>query len=874
MICPGIETMRKTLLDSLDDFERRGHDCAYVFPRGYRHERWSYGRVAGVTYQFARELQSRNIGKGDFVLLWSSNCAEWVAAFLGCAVCGAVAVPLDDQSSPDFARRIGVQVSTRLVLCSRERGRIFEDTTAANPGTNAVGIAIIDPVELVAAIAHRSSERFRPVQIEASDTLEIVFTSGTTSEPKGVVITHNNVIGNIAPIESEIRKYLKYEKLVHPIRFLNLLPLSHVFGQFLGIFLPPLLGGVVVFENTFNPTEVVATIRRERVSVLVAVPRMIESLKQRIERDLEDEGRDAEFAARYTASASQHFLRRWWTFRDLRRKFGWKFWAMICGGAALDPKTEEFWHRLGCVVIQGYGLTETTSLISLNHPFHTSSGSIGKVLPGREIKLADDGEILVRGSGVARGYWTESDRELQPVAQSQDEGWYRTGDLGEIDEQGNLFFQGRKKEVIVTPAGMNVFPEDLEAALRKQKDVRDCIVVGLERGGNADPCAVLILHEPAPKEPAFVAGIVGRANETLAEYQRMRNWFVWPEEDFPRSATLKPRRNLIRDAVEAGLRGGPVSDAASPLVELLTRVTGRPTRELSSESTLATGLGLSSLERVALVGALEDRYQIDLSETNLANAVTVGDLESLIRGEKGGRGIRNESPTIFHYPGWVLHWPVTWLRLAVHYLLMRSAVFLLARPHVSGAENLDNISGPLLVVSNHIADVDIGLIQYALPRRFGNNLTTATRGEDLEALRSPNPQRAWAVRIYNRLQWTLGVAFLNLFPLPQHAGFRKSFAYAGAAVDRGYSVLVFPEGRHTRDGNVAEFQSGAGLLANNLLIPILPVRIDGLFQLKMAGKKFAPRGKIHVRMGKPMKFAPETKPKEIAQALQEAVNGL
>ena len=179
---------------------------------------------------------------------------------------------------------------------------------------------------------------------------------------------------------------------------------------------------------------------------------------------------------------------------------------------------------LGYAVVQGYGLTETTSLISLNHPFHTSRGSIGKVLPGREIKLGDDGEILVRGSGVASGYWNGS--ELQPVA--SDEGWYGTGDLGALDEQGNLFFKGRKKEVIVTPAGMNIYPEDLEAALRGQKEVRDCVVVGLERGGNAEPCAVLILRERAAEASGVAAqdiiaqSIVQRANETLAEYQRMR----------------------------------------------------------------------------------------------------------------------------------------------------------------------------------------------------------------------------------------------------------------------------------------------------------------------------------------------------------------
>jgi long-chain acyl-CoA synthetase len=868
------------VLDSLDDFERRGGDCAYVFPRGYRRERWTYQRVAGVAYQFARELEARNIAKGDAVLLWSPNCAEWVAAFLGCALCGVIAVPVDDRANPDFARRISTQVRTRLVLCPRARAPLFDGQVTEK-------IVTIDPVDLAAAVSERRAERFRPTQIQPSDPLEIVFTSGTTAEPKGVVLTHANVVGNLAPIETEIGKYLKYERLVHPIRFLNLLPLSHVFGQFLGIFLPPLLGSTVVFENTFNPTEVITTIRRERVSVLVAVPRMIESLKQKIERDLkasaEESAKDRagreNFAARYAAAESQHFLRRWWTFRDLRRQFGWKFWAMISGGAALDRETEEFWHRLGYAVVQGYGLTETTSLISLNHPFHTSRGSIGKVLPGREIRLAEDGEIVVRGSGVASGYW--NGRELQPVA--SDEGWYCTGDLGALDEQGNLFFKGRKKEVIVTPAGMNIYPEDLEAALRQQREVRDCVVVGLERGGNAEPCAVLILRDRTPGAPAIaVPAIVQRANETLAEYQRMRTWFVWPEEDFPRSATQKPRRNVIRDAVEAGLHGQSLASAASPLSELLTRITGRAAQNLTPDANLESGLGLSSLERVELLGALEDRYQVDLNETKFANAATVGDLEKLLQGERTARPTPRDSGSqrrkfhypAFHYPRWTLRWPTTWVRLASHYLLARPAVFLLGWPRVTGRENLRGVRGPLLVISNHVADVDIGFIQFALPARIRHKLATATGGEALEMLRSPGPDRMWFARIYGRLQWTFGVALLNLFPLPRQSGFRKSFAYAGEAVDRGYSVLVFPEGKHTEDGKLCPFRTGVGLLANNLSIPILPMRIDGLFEIKNAGKKFAAPGKIQVRIGKPVQFAPETDPEEIARALQKAVENL
>ncbi|MFZ0479654.1 MAG: AMP-binding protein [Terriglobales bacterium] len=851
-------------LDYLHACRRWGSGPACVFPRGYRRERWSYARIADAATQLAREFAFRNIAKGDAVLLWSPNCAEWIAAFLACAVSGVIAVPVDDASSPSFARRIGEQVRTKLVVCPRERAAIF------------AGLPTLDPADLLAAVGHHSTAEFHPLAIQPSDPLEIVFTSGTTAEPKGVVLTHANVAGNLAPLEKEIAKYLKYERLVHPLRFLNLLPLSHVFGQFLGIFIPPLMGATVVFENTLNPAEIIATIRRERVSVLVAVPHLVDSLKQKIERDLEtgneagikDEPqrasrRRAAFAARYASAANQHFLRRWWTFRDIRRHFGWKFWAIISGGAALERETEEFWHRLGYAVVQGYGLTETTSLVSLNHPFHTSRGSIGKVLAGRELKLAADGEILVRGSGVASSYW--NGRELAPVA--ADEGWYATGDLGELDSAGNLFFKGRKKDVIVTPAGMNVYPQDLEAALRAQLDVRECVVVGIERGGNAEPCAVLILREPNADAKSAVA----RANETLAEYQRMRVWFVWPEEDFPRTSTGKPKHNLIRETVllrmDASETASANDSAANPLAELVTRITGRTAPKLASDADLANDLGLSSLERVELLGAIEDRYQIDLSETKFASLTTVADLDKLLRGE---RGERRE----FHYPRWTLRWPAPCARLAAHYLLVRPAVYLLGWPRVVGRENLRGVNGPLLVISNHIADVDVGFVQTVLPARIRHRLATATGGEALEALRSPAPTRQWLLRVYDQLQWVLGVLLLNLFPLPREAGFRKSFSYAGEAVDRGYSVLVFPEGRHTEDGKLRTFRNGVGLLANNLRVPVLPMRIDGLFGIKKAGRKFAPPGKIVVRIGKPVQFSSDCPAETIARDLQKAVEDL
>jgi long-chain acyl-CoA synthetase len=753
---------------------------------------------------------------------------------------------MDDVATPDFALRVCQQVGTRLLVSSRQH---------ILPAVPALPLD-----ELPVAVACHSRSPYPAAATAGQDPLEIVFTSGTTAEPKGVVISHGNVLANIAPLETEIRSYLKYERFVHPVRFLNLLPLSHVFGQFLGIFLPQLMGGTVIFQPALNPAEVIATIRQERVSVLVAVPRMLQSLKEKIERDLQDEGRLEDFQKRLRASEGKHFLRRWWIFRQVHRRFGWKFWAFISGGAALDRGTEEFWGRLGYAAVQGYGLTETTSLISVNHPFHLGKGSVGKVLAGREVKLASDGEILVRGGGVAFGYW--NGRELRPVA--SEEGWYCTGDIGELDADGNLYFKGRKKDVIVTAAGMNIYPEDLEAALRQQPEVKDCAVVALPHNGNAEPCAVIILRDSHSDAEA----VVRQANQTLAEYQRMRAWMVWPEEDFPRTSTQKPRTNLIQQLAQAKLTSKPsAASSASPLVELIGRITGRASAQLSPEANLEADLNLSSLDRVELLGALEDRYQVDLSETRFAAVSTVGDLERLLQGSAPPRAQ-------YHYPRWVQRWPVTWIRLISHYLLLRPAVFLLGWPRIEGRQNLRDVHGPVLVICNHIGDVDVGFVLTALPARLRHRLATAAGGEALEALRTAPPTRNFVLRAYDRVKWVLGVSLLNLFPLPREAGFRQSFAFAGETMDRGYSVLVFPEGRHTTTGTMLPFRAGIGLLANNLRVPIIPMRIDGLFELKQAGKKVAWPHAITVRIGRPVRFEPGSDPARIARELQTKVQEL
>jgi long-chain acyl-CoA synthetase len=838
----------RTLTQIVENFYLRGSDTAYVYRRGYRIQRWSYRRIADAARQLARELDSQGIRAGDRVFLWGENCAEWVISFFACILRGAVIVPMDNTASVEFARRVCNQAGARLCICSSRK-----------PKTD-VHLPVLHFETLPELLNQHSTAPFPLPEISSTDAAEIVFTSGTTADPKGVVLSHKNILTNLEPLESEIGKYIKYERIFHPLRFLNLLPLSHVFGQFLGLFIPQVLGSTVIFQETLNPSEIIRTIKKERVSVLVAVPRIMEALRDKIERDMELKGKLSEFRQSFEETSGKHFAKRWWRFRRIHSQFGWKFWAFISGGASLSCEVEQFWGHLGFAVIQGYGLTETTSMISLNHPFKLGKGSIGKVLPGREVKLAQDGEILVRGDGIAKSYY--QGREIIPVF--GEEGWFHTGDMGALDEQGNLYFKGRRKNVIVSPEGMNIYPEDLEDAVRRQPEVKDCVVFGLERDGNAEAFAVLTVYDRGLN----VAGAIQRANESLAEFQYIRRWLVWHEEDFPRTSTQKPHIRLIQEFVLSHLDStGRGAAGGGILADIISGITGRRLENISGDSNLAKDLNLSSIERVELLSALEDRFQLDINESGFTEASTVGELEAMLSQPVHSRaGIQ--------YPRWAQSAPIAMLRFVVYYALSWPATMLMAHPRIRGRENLKNLPGPLLFVANHITQIDVGFVLAALPFKLRHRLAVAMIGEMLQDMKNPPSDLPFFRRQVEKLSYWLVTALFNVFPLPQKTGFRGSFSFAGESADRGYSVLVFPEGRRTQDGNMGPFQAGIGLLATNLNVPVVPIRIDGLYELKKAGKKLARPGTVKVTIGPAMRFDTDLDPFRIARDLEASIASL
>ena len=806
--------MRPHLATLVEDFRRHGAQTAVVVYRGNRRYATSYAELANLTGRFSAELGRRGIGPGERVVLWGENSAEWIAAFFGCLLRGVVAVPLDLAGSPAFAARVIADVSPRMVVGDPILLSTLPETQPLLAFPDFQHSLAAEPLFTVdAAVTDQSP-------------LQIIFTSGTTSEPKGIVHTHRNVLASVAPIEREMGKYLKYERWVHPLRFLHSLPLSHVFGQFMGLWVPALLAAEVHFESQLAPARLIATVHRERISVLAAVPRVLELLK-------------AHFLTKYpTLTADLHAARgesawkHWWRFRKIHSALGFKFWAIVCGGASLPQDLEEFWNTLGFALIQGYGLTETAALVTLNHPFKIGKGTIGKPLPGRDVRIGENGEILVRGEMLSTTTWQAGH------LQHRDQEWLNTGDMAAQDASGELRFLGRKSDVIVTPSGMNIHATDLESAVNKQPGVGACVVVPCTILQTQEPVAVVIFSGADEQLQAAIR----TANRELAEYQQIRSWLRWSELNFPYTSTGKLLRRKVAEWACAALAGRDASASGAgdldPLLSLIASITGTEPSHATDASLLSEDLRLDSLGRVQLQSALEQRLGIELLDNAIESVNTLGELRSLLRSPNspiavietaaapastaaptfaapGGAATPQDDHIYPHWPWWT---PVQLLRVLFVEAVMRPLVWLLAAPRLVRQTNelpAKLSEGPLLIIANHVTSYDGAFVLYALPPNLRRRVAIAMSGEMLLDFRKARPQQEFSLRILGPLAYLAITALFNVFPLPRSSGFRRSFAHAGEALDHGYSVLIFPEGQRSEDGQLHAFRPGSGCWRRN-----------------------------------------------------------
>jgi long-chain acyl-CoA synthetase len=805
---------RETLIDFFHDFSRLDEPFL-AYDDGFRSWNYRYSEVAVAAQVFASRLAAHGVSKGDRIIVWGENRPEWIAALWGCLLAGVILVPIDYRASAAFLERVRRIVDAKAILIGSEVELPLQE-----------GV----PVWHMDGLMELTKSGSAPdVQISRSDTAEIIFTSGATAEPKGVIITHGNILANIVPVEREIAKYRRWARPFRPIRFLNLLPLSHMFGQSMATFVPPMLSGVVVFLRGQNPNEIVRQIKSRRVSVVVCVPKMLEILREHVSRAISEA---AEPDPRPIGVA-----RRWWKYRRVHRMFGWKFWAFVVGAAPLDPALEEYWGRLGFAVIQGYGLTETAPIVTLNHPFHARRGAVGKPIAGVEVKIAEDGEILVRGENVTKGYFNGE------TAAAFDNGWFHTGDIGHLDESGRLYVKGRKKEMIVTPEGLNVFPEDVERILNDLPGVLDSAVVGVTENGRERVHAVLVVENGA-----IANDIVREANSRLEDHQKIRGVSVWPSGELPRTeGTGKLKRTEIKASVTGAAPPRPVgAEGKTNIEELLARYAAG--REISAATTL-NDLGLSSLERVELLTALEDRFETTIDEGAFNGNASIADLRKL--SEKPASAAPAE---LFEFPEWNRTAPARWLRRISlpTWILPIARIFAWIR--TEGRENLKGLEGPVIFASNHQSHLDTPAIYAAMPARWRYRTAVAMSKEFFRAHFFPEK--------HSRLEWfgnsvnyTLASLFFNAFPLPQReAGARQALRYAGHLAGDGWSILIYPEGKRTQRGEIHPFQPGVAMLASKLRLPVVPVRIEGLDQVLHQSWKMARPGRVRVRFGKPLRL--------------------
>jgi long-chain acyl-CoA synthetase len=915
--------MRENLATYVEDFRRHGKQIAAVAYRGNRRRSMSYGDLAMLAGRFSRLLAERGIAPGDRVLLWGANSGEWVGAFFGCVLRGVVVVPLDHAGSAEFAARVIEDTKPRLIVADRDHLRTLPES--------------LPKIELHDLAAKLPTEPlFTPdPSLGPESTLQILYTSGTTAAPKGIVHTHGNVLASVNVLEREMQKYLRYERWVHPLRILHTLPLSHVFGQFMGLWVASLVAAEVHYEDTLVAAHLIERIHRERISVAVVVPRVLVLLRAHLLAG------DPRLEQRLMRIQHQRPWWRWWHTRDVHRRFGWKFWAFVSGGATLPEDVEQFWNELAFVLVQGYGMTETTALATLNHPFRTTRGSIGKPLEGREVRVAEDGEILVRGPMVAAGTWRNGGIEART-----DE-WLHTGDLGTMDASGNVRFVGRKGDVIVAASGMNIHPADLESAVRAQAGVRDAMVVGWDGPSGPEPVAVVITD--GGHDESALAEIRAQANRSLQEFQQIHRVLRWPSNEFPRNSAGKPLRREVSAWVAQQLTPESASSSVSsqrpitdPLLRLLAQVTGQPVEDAPDSAELATDLHLDSLGRMQLAMGIEEQMSIAVSDETIAAAKTLGDLREVVNrpapgavasatppgaskieapvphvreanvGPPDERRIKTNAENLqsIHdenagfpsldggpfkpsvglngaasksrdkYPRWPWSAPVQAARVLFVECVMRPLVALLARPRVQCDAALLPRE-PSIYVCNHVTAVDGPLVLFALRPRVRRHMAIAMSAELLTGWRraqlavgaegSRGPSR-WIAPV----QAFLITALCNAFPLPAGPGLRRSFAHAGEALDRGFNVLIFPEGRRTRDGLLQPFQSGISVLAQESDTAVVPVALVGLWNATQRKGLLAwlrPKG-LSVVLGAPLRRNPDETHPEFAGRLRDAVEHL
>ncbi len=829
-----------------------GVECTYTYA-----EFWDSARcVAGW-------LRAKGIGKGDAVVLASKNEPAWPMIYLGILLADAVTVPLDPEMPEGEMRRICDKANARLVILHEDLPR-----DVGHPVAYAGDVFEAAPIAEVEA------------RDRSEDIASLLFTSGTTGDPKGVVLTHGNFTALLASLHGTFR-------VDHRDRFLSVLPLFHTFEFSCGFLMPISAGAHIMYLEALEGPLLREALKSFRPTGLIGVPALWDVLHRRIETQVKDRGEAAALAFTSMLRLSR-FLREKYgvnlgpmAFGEVHQMLGGRIRHLISGGAALSEPVLHAFEGLGFELLEGYGLTEAAPVLTVRRPGdRKGGGSVGKQLPGVEVQIINPdadgvGEVVAKGDNVMSGYLNDPSSTAETVRK----GWLHTGDLGKLDKDGRLVLVGRRKELIVTSSGKNVYPDELEPLYADHPHIDELCIVGIpDPQGDERVAALVVLKDDVPKDAqAEVKTHFTKVGQALADHQRVRTMRFWHEK-LPRTATRKVKRKEVRDELvhlldisKASRReAGAVPEGREPawVYASIAGLTGHEAVDVAPTTHLVQDLGIGSLQLVELRVLLEERGGKPIDGDALAEAQTVADVIALCGGADG-KGLRKrvEAPEEEEEGGVEVPEPVGQLGRNVLKGLHRLAYDRLLSVRVKGKEHIP-YDQQVIVIANHNSHLDLGLVKYAL----------ADYAPNLGALAA---QDYFFNTQYKR---DFFEPFTNLIPVDRTAPLESSLREAERAMREGRIVLVFPEGTRSTDGQLQEFKHGIGYLQSKSRLPVLPLYLRGTHRAMPKGSAVPTSRKLTAVIGPVIPaslLAERTKGKNridtyatIARTLQDAIEAL
>lgn len=816
----------------------------------YFHASWksmTYGEFFSLAGSMMSFLLSLGIQKGDRIAVVSENRPEWCASYMAILMCGGIAVPIDMQLGSDEIKNLLIDSETKIVFYS---SRTEANVLKAVEGTDIKGI-IFDSSHFVPVISPQPSA----ISLQPDDIASIIYTSGTTGRPKGVMLTHQNFCSDAeAVIEADLVR--------HDDNVLSVLPLHHTYPFMCTFLVPVFKGATITFTPGLKAVELISTIKERGITIVVAVPRLLEMIRNGIVSKIKEKRFIAGILLgilklcglarkRFGVNIGRLF------FGSIHRKFGYmRFFAS--GGARLEPSVMEDLEAIGFTVLEGYGLTETSPVVTFNPAGKSKAGSAGKPLSGVEIKIGEDGEVLVKGPMVMKGYYKNRDATDEAIKN----GWFFTGDTGHVDKDGYLFITGRKKEVIVLSSGKNIYPEDVERVYMSIPIIKEICITGLEKNGITDSLHAVVVPDLDYAKKALIGNIsealkwkISEVSMKLPEYMRVKGYTLCPEP-LPRTPLGKLRRFMVRDIIRARPESAEIKAEDKSLME---DAVGRRVIEsikalmkedfpIHSSDNLELDLGFDSLKRIEFMSSLEAAFSIRLPEIFISQVQTVGDAVVRLREQMGGgvtgdgtyvswKDMLRQEPSSEDRGKIGLDFDII-SRIVIYILLITLKVLFrfLFRLRVEGRGNIP-LNGPFVIAPNHASFLDGFAIASSVSKEtFRNLYFLGFRKYFTGRLRS------WFARV------------CHVIPIDPETYLNKALQMSAYVLRQGNALCIFPEGGRSFDGRVMEFKKGIGVLTAELDMPVVPAYIEGTFKALPRGSWLLRPVEIRVFFGSPLRL--------------------